>query len=205
MTKFLNYQIVICIVVAYFLCSWFIPWHLVQLPYELSLATGFDIVVVLTLAIKFKFPIRVGLRPSQIKELVLPSILAMSSIGMVHFIKMPTPFSYIQNIFLHMVIIAPLVEELIFRFTFQNLISKSINNKKLVIILSALLFSLSHAFAFTFLPKAFFPFIFLQVIYTFFLGLFCAKSFYNNNILSPYLIHFIFNLFFYTALRSGIL
>jgi len=196
---------VICIIISYFLVSWLVPWHLITLPYELSLASGFDILFVVSLGVFFKLRIRMGWRPSQLRELILPTVLAISAITYIHFAKIVTPFSYIKNVFLHMVIIAPLLEELVFRYIFQNLVSKSTQNKNITIMVSAILFSLSHAYALTFLPKDFYPFIYLQIFYTFGLGLFCAKSFYNNNFLSPYFIHFIFNLIFYSSLKFALI
>ncbi|MEZ4872732.1 MAG: CPBP family glutamic-type intramembrane protease [Bdellovibrionales bacterium] len=99
-----------------------------------------------------------------------------------------------------LLLVAPLLEELVFRFAlwecFQNIVKKPV----IIIVFTALLFSLSHFKAVFYLPKEFHPFIIYQTIYTLLLGLILGWQKHRRNSL-PHAItgHFYFNLGFYLA------
>jgi membrane protease YdiL (CAAX protease family) len=189
------------LIFLYFVISWFTPWQYIEIPYSISASYIFDIIVILLFAYKCKFRLRLGLRPNLLKESLISFLFACLSLGFIYWKNITTPLLHIPNLFLHLVIIAPLLEELVFRFIFQNLLSQSLKSKKIILIISALIFSISHSYALSFMPEIYKPFVYLQLLYTLPLGYLCARSFYNNNILGAYIIHLVFNSSFYIAIK----
>lgn len=110
-------------------------------------------------------------------------------------IQIPIDFSSVETL-LFLLLVAPLLEELIFRFFIWQPLSR-INTLTAYLGTSAI-FSCSHFHSFWFVPTEFHPFIYYQTIYTFFLALACGYSVWKFKSLSGAIwIHFGFNLGFY--------
>jgi membrane protease YdiL (CAAX protease family) len=108
-----------------------------------------------------------------------------------------TPFKYIENPWIQLLLFAPIFEELVFRSSIQERLKKDIRSKSVIPLISAILFSVSHAIALWFLHEKFYSFVYVQIGYTFFLGWILAKAQDRGaKTIEPILLHFIFNLFF---------
>jgi membrane protease YdiL (CAAX protease family) len=110
-------------------------------------------------------------------------------------IIIPFDFSGTETL-LFLLIIAPTLEELIFRFfawiPFERL------NKGFAYLATSLLFAYSHFHAYWFYGEEIHKFIFYQTAYTFLLALACGYSVYKfRSLVGAILIHFAFNLGFY--------
>jgi len=101
-----------------------------------------------------------------------------------------------------MIILAPIIEELVFRGSIYELFKKAkvkiwVNN-----LINSVLFALSHGSALFVLPAEFHPFIYFQMKYTFVLGHLCAKSRERTHgIIEPMFLHLIFNIVFYASIK----
>lgn len=99
-----------------------------------------------------------------------------------------------------LLLIAPVLEELIFRFLLWQPIQILIKKPYLTLALTSLIFSYSHLHAIWFVPTEYHQFIILQTTYTLFLGLTCGFYIYRYSSLSSAIfIHFAFNLGFFAA------
>ncbi|MBT4792381.1 MAG: CPBP family intramembrane metalloprotease, partial [Halobacteriovoraceae bacterium] len=105
---------------------------------------------------------------------------------------------------LQLLLLAPLIEELVFREGFVALFEKFKLNKILILSLNSILFSLSHLPALWHLPVEFHSFIAFQVFYTLILGWICTKvRIETKGLALPIIHHFLFNLIFYVALKMS--
>jgi membrane protease YdiL (CAAX protease family) len=196
--KRLNYFVLIII---YFALSWFYPWEPIEAYPALSKAYIFDFVfVVITTFVYRNWPqfLFEKIRAFFIK-LGATLVLATGSILIIKFMQWKTPFEYMDRVFLQLVILAPILEELVFRNVFYQLSNRYFKQKKWPVYFNAAIFSLSHFPAFWYLPAEFHPFIYWQLFYTFFLGLICARAMQDQkSILGPIILHLIFNFMFYS-------
>ena len=97
-----------------------------------------------------------------------------------------------------LLIIAPILEESIFRFFIWTPLEKM--HRTLAYFTTSILFSYSHFHAVWFVPEAVQGFIYYQTAYTFLLALACGYSVLRySSLAGAMLIHFLFNLGFYLA------
>lgn len=114
-------------------------------------------------------------------------------------LPMPFDFSSKETIFL-LLIVAPVLEELVFRMALWELIAKIFTSIKLQICLSGVLFALGHFLAFFHVPEAYQSFVLYQTGYTLLLGFYLAWNRYRaGTVFNPILFHFCFNFGFYFA------
>jgi membrane protease YdiL (CAAX protease family) len=118
--------------------------------------------------------------------------------------KITVPFDFTsKETLLFLLIVAPILEELLFRFSYCLPFEKKGFNVYTVGAISATLFSLSHLNAIRYVPEEFFSFVYYQTCYTFILGFFCylLMQRFNRDLSASILLHFFFNLgFFISAL-----
>lgn len=112
-------------------------------------------------------------------------------------ILVPFDFNRPRDIF-SLLIIAPILEEFLFRFAYWEPFNRLFKSKTLTLIINSLLFSLSHFVAYFYVPESFHDFVFYQSIYTLILGFLLGVTYIKtNNLLYPIFYHFYFNLGFY--------
>jgi membrane protease YdiL (CAAX protease family) len=189
------------LIILYFAISWFYPWDSIEAYPALSKAYIFDLVFVVITTFFFRnWPkILFAKMTSFLIKLGATLALATSSILIIKAMSWQTPFEYMDSVFLQLVILAPLLEELVFRNIFYQLSARYFKQRRWLIYFNAAIFSLSHFPAFWYLPVEFHPFIFFQLFYTFLLGIICARSMQDNSsILGPIGLHLVFNLMFYS-------
>ncbi len=118
-------------------------------------------------------------------------------------ISIPFNFKSQETIFF-LLIVAPILEELIFR-SFLFLTLRQYFPTKYVYFTTAVVFSLAHFNAYRFIPTEYSHFVFYQTFYTFILGLGLSYILYkfNKSLMAVILCHFFFNLGFYLAQVFG--
>ncbi len=130
---------------------------------------------------------------------------AFFALMLANLFKFPAPFKYIELLGIQILILAPIVEELIFRHALFGAFRNYFNNENFLLLSNAILFSISHLPAIWALPEVFHPFVYLQLFYTLILGWICAKSrLRTGSVMEPMILHFIFNLIFYVAVIKEI-
>jgi membrane protease YdiL (CAAX protease family) len=114
-------------------------------------------------------------------------------------LQITVPFDLTNNeLRFFLLIVAPILEELIFRFFCWQPFEKI--NKSVALITTSLLFSYSHFHSFWFVPAEYQGFIFYQTAYTLILGLACGYSIWRyNSLLGAIFIHFAFNFGFFLS------
>jgi membrane protease YdiL (CAAX protease family) len=119
------------------------------------------------------------------------------SIGALADLLPPMDFKTFE-VLVMLLILAPIVEESVFRLALWGLIEQTLQNKKATLVLTTFLFSFSHFFVIFFLPSDFYPFIIFQTIYTFALGGWAGYYMYKGHgFIFPLLVHFLFNFGFF--------
>lgn len=114
-------------------------------------------------------------------------------------IQIPFEFKNKETL-LFLLVIAPILEEGIFRFFLWQPIQLLSGSRLTALIITSSLFSYSHLHALWFVPFEMHNFIMYQSVYTFFLGIACGLYVYRySSLTSAILIHFAFNLGFYLA------
>ena len=201
----MNFLVYLC-PVFYFCISWFFPWQLIQWDSSISITYLFDLAFVCVfyfiLEPKMKLKVEIGI----FIRLLITIALALICITITSSFNLSAPFKYVDNLFIQILVLAPIIEELVFRFAFYEMFKEKISNRKIQFVLNSLLFSISHSAALAVLPTEFYPFIFFQIIYTFFLGWICTKAKdLSQSIIEPIILHFVFNLFFYFAVIKGVI
>lgn len=127
-------------------------------------------------------------------------VIAIVCILLTNLLGLLSPFKYIEMPFVQLLIIAPFLEELVFRGLFFGLGEKAQLSSKVNVLYNSILFSISHAPAIWIISPEFHTFIIFQMFYTLGLGFICAQSRYKSQGLGePILLHFIFNLVFYIS------
>jgi membrane protease YdiL (CAAX protease family) len=115
-------------------------------------------------------------------------------------LNLPSPFDFQDYLFwLQLVVIAPFLEEALFRLLLWDAIKKfcKSTNVLIIIIIISILFSLSHFAAYQYVPKEFHNFILFQSAYTFILGIYWGFVRRNyNSWLASVALHVLFNLCF---------
>ena len=116
-------------------------------------------------------------------------------------IVIPFNLSSPETIFL-LLILAPILEEFIFRMALWEPLSVLFKSKSNVLILTSVLFSLGHFMAFFVVPYEYRVFVLYQTLYVILLGLACGwRRWVTGSVLSAIFLHFGFNLGFLIAAK----
>ena len=194
------------LVITYFAFSWGLPWH--KLPSTISFSYIFDLLFALGVSFFFRLPwkFRWKVNKQSFTAFLEVLALAMGAIGAIWAMDIETPFRLVNGLEWHLLFFAPILEELVFRQTFQRVLIAQVGGKYVTSMLVASIFAFSHLVGLTVLPVDYVPFIGFQVFYTFALGLICGQALLRfHSVLAPIFLHFIFNLTFYLALYLEII
>lgn len=128
-------------------------------------------------------------------------LLAIGTIACLWYLEIELPFRMVHQLEWHLLLFAPVIEELVFRQTFQRVLVASVGGKYVTSMLVAAIFAFSHLIGLQVLPVEYVPFIGFQIFYTFVLGVLCGQALLRfHSVFAPIALHFIFNLTFYVAL-----
>lgn len=131
--------------------------------------------------------------------LALASGFAIFKLAQVFGILIPFDLRSREIIFF-LLAVAPILEELIFRFLLWNPIQILTRRPVIALLGTSLLFSYSHLHAIWFVPEEFHRFVVFQTIYTLLLAFACGHYVYKHRSLSGAMaLHFAFNLGFFFA------
>ena len=194
------------LVILYFAFSWGLPWH--KIPSSISFSYVFDLLFALGVSFFFRLPwkFRWTITSNTFKAVGEVLILATCSIGAIWYMEIELPFRLVYNLEWHLLIFAPILEELVFRQTFQRVLVSQVGGKYVTSMLVASIFAFSHLVGLKVLPVEYVPFIGFQVFYTFVLGVICGQALLRfHSVLAPIFLHFLFNLSFYIALQLEII
>jgi membrane protease YdiL (CAAX protease family) len=101
-----------------------------------------------------------------------------------------------------LLLVAPVLEELIFRFFLWQPLQKTCKNPIWALILTSIIFSYAHYHSVWFVPEEYFKFIYFQSAYTLLLGFACGYFMYKQgSIFSAIIVHFGFNFGFYLGAK----
>lgn len=190
------------LVIIYFAFSWGLPWQ--KIPSTISFSYIFDLLFALGISFFFRLPwkFKWHINKQTFKALIEVLALGFGAIAAIWYMDIETPFRLVQGLELHLLIFAPILEELVFRQTFQRVLIKNVGGKRVTSMLVAAIFAFSHLVGLMVLPVEYVPFIGFQVFYTFVLGVICGQAMLKfHSVLAPITMHFIFNLCFYVALQ----
>lgn len=194
------------LVIIYFAFSWGLPWH--KIPSNISFSYVFDLVFALSVSFFFRLPwkFKWTFTKQTGKAIVEVLTLALGAILAIWYLDIEIPFRLVNNLEWHLLLFAPILEELVFRQTFQRVLISSVGGKYVTSMLVAAIFAFSHLVGLSVLPVEYVPFIGFQVFYTFVLGLVCGQALLRfHSVLAPIFLHFLFNLVFYLALYLDVI
>jgi membrane protease YdiL (CAAX protease family) len=194
------------LVIVYFSFSWGLPWH--KIPSTISFSYVFDLLFALGVSFIYRLPWKFKLRITRQTWKAVGEVfaLAVGVILSIWYMEIEIPFRLVTNLEWHLLIFAPILEELVFRQTFQRVLIANVGGKYVTSMLVAAIFAFSHLVGLKVLPADYVPFIGFQVFYTFILGLICGQALLRfHSVLAPIFLHFIFNLTFYIALQLEII
>lgn len=193
------------LVITYFAISWGFPWHLI--PSTISFSYLFDVIFALLVSFFFRLPWKFRWKFTRLGAYFNLSaiLLAWACIGAIWYMDIEVPFRLVNNLEWHLLFFAPIVEELVFRQTFQRILIHNVGGKRVTSMLVASIFAFSHLIGLSVLPVDYIPFIGFQVFYTFVLGVLCGQALLRfGSVSAPICLHFLFNLSFYIALQLDI-
>ncbi len=194
------------LVAIYFGFSWGLPWH--KLPTAISFSYIFDLFFALGISFIFRLPwkFRWSINTQTYKAMAEIFILAVGALTAIWYMDIETPFRLVSGLEWHLLFFAPILEELVFRQTFQRFLVGYVGGKNVTSMLVAAVFAFSHLVGLQVLPAEYVPFIGFQVFYTFVLGLICGQAMLRfHSVFAPIFLHFLFNLTFYIALQMEII
>ena len=194
------------LVIVYFSFSWGLPWH--KIPSAISFSYIFDFLFALGVSFFYRLPWKFKWRLTRqtLKACVEVFILACGVILSIWYMDIELPFRLVTNLEWHLLLFAPILEELVFRQTFQRVLISNVGGKYVTSMLVAAIFAFSHLVGLIVLPAEYVPFIGFQVFYTFVLGLICGQALLRfHSVFAPMFLHFHFNLTFYIALQLEII
>jgi membrane protease YdiL (CAAX protease family) len=194
------------LIIVYFAFSWGLPWH--KIPSTISFSYIFDLLFALGISFFFRLPwkFKWDINKQTFKAFGEVLALAIGSIAAIWYMDIEMPFRLVQNLEWHLLIFAPILEELVFRQTFQRVLIANVGGKRVTSMLVAAIFAFSHLVGLMVLPVEYVPFIGFQIFYTFVLGVICGQSLLKfHSILAPIAMHFLFNLSFYIAMQLEII
>ena len=206
--KFVQPIFILPVAAVYFLISWLTPWHQLAPKSSISASYVFDLVFILMVFIfNQEINIKGFIKPKTLfLKAIVTTICAVICLSFIHYNQLQTPFKFVDNLFLQMIILAPFIEEFVFREAFYTLQKRFSGDGKSLLFLNSLLFSFSHYSGALLLPEEFHSFIYLQLAYTFPLGWLCAKSRkVSGGVIEPIILHLTFNTVFYIGvIKFGI-
>ncbi len=191
------------LVIVYFAFSWGLPWH--KIPSTISFSYIFDFLFALSVSFFFRLPwkFRWMITKQTLKATLEVLLLSGGAVLAIWYMDIETPFRLVNNLEWHLLLFAPILEELVFRQTFQRVLVASVGGKYVTSMLVAAIFAFSHLVGLSVLPAEYVPFIGFQVFYTFLLGLICGQALLRfHSVFAPIFLHFVFNLIFWIALQS---
>jgi membrane protease YdiL (CAAX protease family) len=194
------------LVIIYFVFSWGLPWHL--LPSTISFSYIFDLFFCLGVSFFFRLPWKFRWLITKETFVAAGEVIALgiAAIFAIWYMDIETPFRLVTGLEWHLLFFAPVLEELVFRQTFQRFLIHQVGGKRVTSMLVASVFAFSHLIGLTVLPAEYVPFIGFQVFYTFVLGLICGQALLRfHSVFAPIVLHFLFNLSFYIALQLDII
>ena len=194
------------LIIVYFAFSWGLPWQ--KIPSTISFSYVFDLLFALGVSFFFRLPwkFRWNINKNTFKVIGEVLALAAGAIAAIWYMDIEIPFRLVNNLEWHLLLFAPILEELVFRQTFQRVLIANMGGKRVTSMLVASIFAFSHLVGLMVLPVEYVPFIGFQVFYTFVLGVICGQSLLRfHSVLAPIFMHFIFNLCFYLALQFEII
>jgi membrane protease YdiL (CAAX protease family) len=194
------------LVITYFAFSWGLPWQLI--PSTVSFSYIFDLFFALGVSFFFRLPWKFRWVISKQTFVAAGEViaLAIAVLFAIWYMEIETPFRLVTGLELHLLILAPILEELVFRQTFQRFLINQVGGKRVTSMLVASIFAFSHLVGLTVLPVEYVPFIGFQVFYTFILGLLCGQALLRfHSVFAPMFLHFLFNLTFYIAMQLDII
>lgn len=194
------------LVIVYFAFSWGLPWH--KIPSTISFSYIFDFIFALSVSFFFRLPwkFKWNITKQTFKAILEVILLACGVILAIWYMDIETPFRLVNNLEWHLLLFAPILEELVFRQTFQRVLISSVGGKYVTSMLVAAIFAFSHLVGLFVLSPEYVPFIGFQVFYTFVLGLICGQALLRfHSVFAPMFLHFIFNLVFYIALQTELI
>ncbi|MES2527492.1 MAG: CPBP family intramembrane glutamic endopeptidase [Bdellovibrionota bacterium] len=194
------------LVIVYFSFSWGLPWH--KIPSTISFSYIFDFLFALSVSFFFRLPwkFRWIITKQTLKATLEVVLLSAGSVLAIWYMDIETPFRLVNNLEWHLLLFAPILEELVFRQTFQRVLVSSVGGKYVTSMLVAAIFAFSHLVGLSVLSPEYVPFIGFQVFYTFLLGLICGQALLRfHSVFAPIFLHFVFNLIFYIALQSELI
>lgn len=194
------------LVIVYFAFSWGLPWH--KIPSTISFSYIFDFLFALSVSFFFRLPwkFKWKINKQTLKATLEVALLASGSVLAIWYMDIETPFRLVNNLEWHLLLFAPVLEELVFRQTFQRVLVSSVGGKYVTSMLVAAIFAFSHLVGLSVLPPEYVPFIGFQVFYTFLLGLICGQALLRfHSVFAPIFLHFVFNLIFYIALATELI
>lgn len=108
------------------------------------------------------------------------------------------PFDFAEpELWLQLVIVAPLLEEALFRLLTWNTLAGWIRRPRVLIMMTATLFALAHYSAILYVPEDFAPFVIYQTVYTGCLGIYWGYAREKTGSwLAPAALHLAVNLTF---------
>ncbi len=116
-------------------------------------------------------------------------------------IQVPFDFKSPEIIF-QLLVIAPVVEELLFRLALWNCVEAFSNKPKTLVTITTFLFALGHFTAYFYVPAEFKSFVIYQTIYATFLSIWVSiGKLKTHKMQTPVLVHFMFNLGFYLGTK----
>jgi membrane protease YdiL (CAAX protease family) len=190
------------LVIIYFAFSWGLPWQ--KIPSTISFSYVFDLLFALGVSFFFRLPwkFKWNLNLQTLKAIGEVLALAVCSIAAIFLMEIDNPLRGVEYLEWHLLLLAPILEELVFRQTFQRILISNMGGKRVTSMLVAAIFAFSHLVGLTVLPVNYVPFIGFQVFYTFVLGVICGQALLRfHSVFAPIFMHFIFNLAFYIAMQ----
>jgi membrane protease YdiL (CAAX protease family) len=194
------------LVFIYFAFSWGLPWH--KLPSTISFSYIFDFLFALGISFFFRLPWKFRWKLTRHTLIAALEIigLGVGTILAIWYMEIEIPFRLVNNLEWHLLLFAPVLEELVFRQTFQRVLIKNLGGKRVTSMLVAAIFAFSHLVGLTVLSVEYVPFIGFQIFYTFVLGVICGQALLRfHSVFAPIFLHFLFNLMFYLALQLEII
>lgn len=190
------------LIILYFGFSWGLPWH--KIPSSISFSYVFDFIFALSVSFFFRLPWKFKLNLNKNMLMAVAEVVALAGgcIFAIWYMDIEVPFRLLNKLEWHLLLFAPILEELVFRQTFQRTLIATMGGKRVTSMLVASIFAFSHLVGLAVLPPEYVPFIGFQVFYTFVLGVICGQGLLKfHSVFAPIILHFLFNLSFYIALQ----
>lgn len=198
----MNKTLTFLLVPLYFAMAWLFPWSEVQIDSTISVSYVWDIVFFVLVCLVLKAKPQLGISKNILIRGPIVLVMALVCVAITHYGKLNAPFRFIENLALQIIILAPIIEELVYRHGLYEVFNRLELKKNFQFGIGSALFSIGHAPALFYLPAEFHGFIYFQLVYTFFLGWVCLKARERtNSLFEPIILHFIFNYCFYLAVK----